>query len=134
MKYSSPFITGDLANRIRKRRNIFVRRLLKWSASNFPEYPWRKTSDPYSILVAEVILRKTRAAQVNDIYGKFMKQFPSLKMLYYADTDTIEDIVHGLGLKYRTRWIKDIVRNLYERCGNSIPSDAYNLEVGIGKN
>ena len=133
-KYSTPYITGDLENTIRKRRNFFIRRLLKWSASNFPDYPWRKTTDPYLILVAEMLLRKTRAPQVKDIYDKFVKEFPSLKTLYDADTNMIEDVVRGLGLKYRAAWIKDIVRNLYDRYGNSIPSDEYSLQKGIGKN
>ncbi len=116
------------------RKRLLAQRLAQWAKSNSNVYPWRKTSDPYHVLVAEMLLRKTRADQVTGVYQAFIKQFPSLQILANADTERIRDVVWSLGLAYRSKWIKDISRNLFDKSGNTIPCDKHNLESGIGKN
>lgn len=55
--------------------------LLSWSKDNLRDYPWRRTSDPYSILVAEFLLQRTDADTVKPIYETFLTKYPSLDKL-----------------------------------------------------
>lgn len=58
------------------KKNLFVNLLLKWWAKNRRDFPWRSTKDPYSILIAEMFLRKTTTKRVEKIYFKFLTKYP----------------------------------------------------------
>ena len=57
----------------------FVETVLYWWNNNRRDFPWRHTSDPYIILVTEILLRKTTANQVNTIHNAFFMKYPTLK-------------------------------------------------------
>lgn len=130
---NSKRLTPVLRKRVQSRKKDLGHRLLAWSRSNSPSYPWRQTSDPYRVLVAEMLLRKTKADQVKKVYERFIKRFPSLRAVYDADTERIRSIICTLGLDFRSAWIKEISRGFYEKCGNTIPSDEMSLEYALGK-
>jgi endonuclease III len=79
----------------------FRRRLLAWYRGNARSLPWRETSDPYKIWVAEVMLQQTRVAAVVEHYNEFLRRFPTLVSLALASE--LEVLVSWSGLGYYSR-------------------------------
>src|SRR5205809_8063266 len=59
-------------------------RLLAWYDANRRDLPWRRTRDPYRILVAEVLLQRTRVASGVPYYERFIARFPTARDLAAA--------------------------------------------------
>ena len=76
----------------------FRQQLLTWSQQNFREFPWRKTSEPYPILIAEFLLQKTDANKVLPVYKKFLAKYPTLQDLATANVEEIATLLKSLGL------------------------------------
>lgn len=81
----------------------FGRRLLAWYAQSQRKLPWRGATDPYHILVSEIMLQQTRVAVVEDRYRKFIAQFPSVERLARAREQTVLAAWSGLGYYRRAR-------------------------------
>ena len=62
-------------------RQWFRRRLLDWYRRNGRDLPWRRTSDPYHILVSEVMLQQTQVDRVLPKYHEWLEKYPSLEAL-----------------------------------------------------
>ncbi len=62
----------------------FRRRLLRWFAMYGRDLPWRRTRDPYAILVSEVMLQQTQVERVKEYYGKFLTRYPTVETLAKA--------------------------------------------------
>ncbi|MEM2145157.1 MAG: hypothetical protein QW279_07345, partial [Candidatus Jordarchaeaceae archaeon] len=69
---------------------MFQRNLLKWWNQNKRDFDWRKTNNPYEILMAEILLRKTTAEQVSKIYKAFLKICPNPQALLEVPYTEIE--------------------------------------------
>jgi len=67
---------------------MFRRLLLGWYGESQRKLPWRGTTDPYHILVSEIMLQQTRVAVVEERYRKFIMQFPSAERLARAKEAT----------------------------------------------
>ena len=65
----------------RGQKQRFQQRLLKWYKQHGRDLPWRKTSDPYHILVSEVMLQQTQVDRVIPKYHEFLKRYPSFEEL-----------------------------------------------------
>ena len=65
-------------------------------------FPWRETNDPYEILMAEILLHRTKASQVLPIYNEFIKKFPDFISITQASLNKIREILYPLGLHWRT--------------------------------
>lgn len=92
-------------------------RLLAWFDQHGRNYPWRETSDPYRILVAEVLLHRTRAEQVVPVYEKFIRRFPDPESLARAERGEVMKILHPLGLHWRSALIHEMAREIVRRGG-----------------
>ena len=90
------------------------RRLRAWGKRNFGAYPWRETSNPYEGLVAEVLLQRTRAANVVPIFRSFISRFPTPFTLCEASEGEILDVIRPLGLSWRAPLLKALGRRLSE--------------------
>ncbi len=101
--------------------------LLKWFEENRREYPWRKTHDPYRVLIAELMLQRTKADQVRGVYLKFLEEFPDIYSIYKAPEDRIEKYFSQLGLKWRTSKVKELARVLVEKYNGNIPCSKEDL-------
>jgi len=107
---------------------LFVERLLAWWESNKQQFPWRKESDPYRILIAEMLLRKTTARQVATIYKDFLRFFPDPKSLAEASIESLEIILKPLGMyKVRARILKDLGRVLVTKFSGYVPRSKHEL-------
>jgi endonuclease III len=82
-----------------KRR--FQSRLLKWYGKHGRDLPWRKTSDPYHILVSEVMLQQTQVDRVIPKYHEFLGRYPSFEELADAPVSDVKKTWYPLGYNIR---------------------------------
>ena len=75
----------------------FQSRLLNWYNNQKREMPWRKTRDPYRILVSEFMLQQTQVKTVIPYYRKWMESFPTAKKLASATESNVLKHSEGLG-------------------------------------
>ncbi len=97
--------------------------------------PWRKTRDPYAILVSEVMLQQTQAGRVEGFYGKFLARFPDFPSLAAASPKDVLDAWQGLGYNRRALALKKIAEIVVRDFGGALPRDRAALLAlpGIGK-
>src|SRR3989344_6593374 len=76
------------------------------------DLPWRKTRDPYKILVSEVMLQQTRVDRVIPFYKKFVKQFPTAKWLAAAPLADVLAAWSGLGYNRRALHLREAAQSL----------------------
>ena len=113
----------------------FQKRLLSWAEDNLRDYPWRRTSDPYSILVAEFLLQRTDADTVKPIYETFMNRYSSLDKLIAADIEEIGDLLQPLGLFFRVERLYQTAWIIKDKYDGKVPREETELLKlpGIGK-
>jgi A/G-specific adenine glycosylase len=118
-----------------ERRQWFRRRLLGWYRRNGRDLPWRKTSDPYHILVSEVMLQQTQVDRVLPKYEEWLSKYPSLHALAAAPVADVADTWRPLGYNVRPRRLHAIARESVDRFGGELPSDEDTLRSfqGIGE-
>jgi A/G-specific adenine glycosylase len=95
--------------------------LLEWFNENGREYPWRKKTSPYRILMAEIMLQRTKADQVLPVYKSFLKKFPDLDTLAKASSKEIEMVFAQLGLRWRAERVRKLVSVLISDYNRQIP-------------
>ena len=106
---------------------VFTELLLKWYRKNGRSYIWRKKKDPYSVLMAEIMLQRTKADQVEPVYMDFMRRFPDVRELNRATEKEIGEYFGRLGLLWRTRLVKRLAGELADRFGGRVPEDRNEL-------
>ena len=116
-----------------KRR--FQARLLKWYEKHGRDLPWRKTSNPYHILVSEVMLQQTQVDRVIPKYHEFLDRYPSFEKLAGASVSDVKKTWFPLGYNIRPERLHSIACETVERYGGRLPSDAEELLSfkGIGR-
>lgn len=77
------------------------RSLLDWYAAAHRDFPWRETSDPYAVLVSEVMLQQTQASRVAERFPAFLARFPTAGSLASASTAAVLAAWSGLGYNRR---------------------------------
>lgn len=98
-------------------RKAFVRKLLAWGRANRREFPWRGERDPFKILVAEVLLQRSRSRTVAMVFEELIGRWPSAEELAAAEVEDIEDVIRPLGLLRRASSLKRMAREIVERGG-----------------
>lgn len=116
-----------------KRR--FQTRLLKWYEKYGRDLPWRKTSNPYHILVSEVMLQQTQVDRVIPKYHEFLGRYPSFEELADARVSDVKKTWYPLGYNIRPERLHSIACETVERYGGQLPRDAEELLSfkGIGR-
>jgi len=94
---------------------MFRRLLLGWFAQSQRKLPWRGATDPYHILVSEIMLQQTRVAVVQERYTKFIAQFPSAERLARAREATVLAAWSGLGYYRRARALQGAAKEIVRR-------------------
>ena len=92
------------------RMREFGRRLRAWYRRNARDLPWRRTRDPYAILVSELMLQQTQVARVMEFYPRFLDRFPSLESLSSARETQVVRAWEGLGYYARARNLHKLSR------------------------
>jgi len=113
----------------------FQQRLLKWYAANGRDLPWRNTSDPYHILVSEVMLQQTQVDRVIPKYHEFLERYPSFEQLAEAPVQEVKKTWYPLGYNIRPERLHSIACETVERYGGKLPNGQDELLSfkGIGR-
>jgi A/G-specific adenine glycosylase len=99
------------------------------------ELPWRKTKDPYHILISEVMLQQTQVDRVIGKYTAFIKTFPDFKTLAKASLEQVYAVWQGLGYNRRALSLKKMAEIVIEKHKGKLPATEEELTAlpGIGK-
>jgi A/G-specific adenine glycosylase len=108
-------------------RRRFRTNLLRWYRANGRDLPWRRTGDPYHILVSEVMLQQTQVDRVLPKYQEWLAKYPSLGHLADAPVEEVTETWRPLGYNIRPRRLHAIARESVSRFGGELPSDAETL-------
>jgi A/G-specific adenine glycosylase len=113
---------------------LLRRRLLRWYEANRRDLPWRRSRDPYSIWVSEIMLQQTRVAVVVERYIAFLSRFPDLESLARAQEQDVLALWSGLGYYRRARMLHQAGRQVALELGGVMPRSAVELRKlpGIG--
>ncbi len=84
----------------------FRQQVIAYHRDHSRAFPWRETSDPYQVLVAELLLQRTRGEHVVPVYHKMLRRWPTVDRLARARVSTIERVIAPLGLIKRAPTIK----------------------------
>lgn len=95
---------------------------------------WRRTHDPYCILVSEIMLQQTQVARVEKKYPEFLRAFPTIRALAKASTADILRVWQGMGYNRRALALKKIAEIIVHEHKGKVPNDPELLEKlpGIG--
>ena len=111
------------------------KRLMQWGKNNTRDFPWRKNLTPYSVLISEIMLHRTRAKQVVDKYLIFMKKYPDFKSICNAELNEIKKDLRSLGLYWRTEMLYALACFVCEKYHCELPLNKEELMKlpGIGE-
>lgn len=98
----------------------FRDRLSVWGDEWRRDFPWRRTTDPYQLLVAECLLQKTDATKVVPIFETIVARYPTLTALAEASVGSLEAILQPLGLHFRASRLQETALTLVEKHGGHI--------------
>jgi A/G-specific adenine glycosylase len=104
---------------------VFVRELLRWGRRNRRGFPWRSETDPFRILVAEVLLQRSRGKTVAGVYRALFERWPDAEHLARARVDSIRATIRPLGLVRRAETLRELAREIVRRGG--VPRTAEGL-------
>lgn len=109
--------------------------LLRWYRRNGRDLPWRRTSDPYRILVSEVMLQQTQVDRVVGHYETFLRRYPTIAALAAAADTEVREAWDGLGYYARARNLHQTARRVVADCDGRIPDDPVAIRrlPGIGR-
>jgi A/G-specific adenine glycosylase len=98
------------------------------------DFPWRHTSDPYRVLVSEIMLQQTQAERVKSRYEPFLVRFPDFATLASATTREVLAAWQGLGYNRRALALKRLAIRVTEDFGGILPDDEQQLRSlpGVG--
>lgn len=119
----------------RAARSRFRRRLLAWYRRHRRDLPWRRTADPYRILVSEIMLQQTQVERVVPKYHEFLDRYPTLEALAGAAKEDIRRLWYPLGYNVRPLNLHGIAREAVARYDGRLPDDGPALREmrGIGR-
>jgi len=104
-----------------QKSRYFRGKILEWHKSNKRSFPWRKTKNPYYILVAEILLQQTDAAKVAKEYSSFIRTFPKPSKLAAASQSSVSRFISKLGLDYRVNRLISVARELEKKFNGTVP-------------
>ncbi len=92
----------------------FSARLRRWFRANGRDLPWRRTRDPYRVLVSELMLQQTQVSRVVEYYARFLTRFPTLAHVARARPSRVREAWDGLGYYARARNLHRLARSITE--------------------
>jgi A/G-specific adenine glycosylase len=119
----------------RGRRRSFQQRVLAWYATHGRDLPWRKTRDPYAILVSEVLSHQTQISRVLPVYERLLGRYPTVTALARAPLGEVKAITDPLGYKIRGRWLHSAALRVADRPSRAFPDTIEELRrlPGVGR-
>jgi A/G-specific adenine glycosylase len=117
------------------RRRSFQRRVLAWYAAHGRDLPWRRTRDPYAILVSEILSHQTQISRVVPVYQKVLDRYPTVAAMARAPLAEVKAITDPLGYKVRGRWLHGAALQVADRFAGVFPDTIDELRrlPGVGR-
>jgi len=110
--------------------------LVAWYESDHREYPWRETTDPYEILVSEVMSQQTQLGRVVAAWEDFLDRWPTAESLAAADSGEVVAFWsdHSLGYNNRAKYLHEAAQQVQEQYGGEFPEEPDELSelMGVG--
>lgn len=116
-------VTDQTVGKLDDDARWFQVRLHEWFNTYGRGFVWRHQRDPYAILLAELMLHRTQARQVEPIYLRFLERFPALRDLAAADESDVMQVLAPLGLGWRLAKIIPMARLLVDQYDGEVPRD-----------
>ncbi len=112
----------------------FSQSLLLWYSSNKRDLPWRKTTDPYHVVVSEFMLQQTQVSRAIEKYQEFLFLFPTIQSLAAASSAEVIKAWSGLGYNRRALLLHRFAQEVVAKYAGIIPSSAIELRSlpGVG--
>jgi A/G-specific adenine glycosylase len=128
-------VIRDLQFGMSFRKSRFQHTLVDWYRKNGRDLPWRRTRDPYAILVSEFMLQQTQVATVVPYYHEWLRRFPDFASLTRASESDVLRAWQGLGYYARARNLHATVRAVVDRHRGRFPRSIKQMQglPGIGK-
>ncbi len=113
----------------------FRRRLLRWFRRHGRDLPWRRTRDPYAVLVSEFMLQQTQVSRVEEFWPRFLARFPTVEALARARPASVRESWEGLGYYRRAANLHALARVVTKEQAGTIPSETGALQrlPGVGR-
>ncbi len=92
-----------------------------WNSVGQRHFPWRNTQEPFKVLVAEILLHRTRADQVVPLYQAFLERYPSIHSVVQSSTDELAKSFRSAGLHWRWKLLHSMAVDIVTRFSGQIP-------------
>lgn len=114
---------------------VFSDMVLAFYTKNGRDLPWRRTADPYSILVSEIMLQQTQVDRVIRKYPLFLETFPDFSILANAPLADVLSVWQGMGYNRRAIALRDCCRRVCSEFAGNLPRTVDTLATlpGIGR-
>jgi A/G-specific adenine glycosylase len=118
----------------RSRLGALRRVIVDWGEANRRDLPWRRTRDPWSVLVSEFMLQQTQVSRVLEPYRRFISRFPSAPACAEAPLADVVVAWRGLGYNRRAVRLHQVAQLVVERHGGNVPGELGALRAlpGVG--
>lgn len=107
----------------RMQRLRFRRNLVAWFRRHGRDLPWRRTRDPYAVLVSEVMLQQTQVSRVTEYWPRFLESFPTLERLAAAPPKRVREAWDGLGYYRRGANLHRAAGEMVTHHGGEVPRE-----------
>jgi A/G-specific adenine glycosylase len=111
----------------------FADPLLRWGRVHRRVFPWRETDDPFQILVAEVLLQRSRGRTVARVFEALVDRWPDAPSLAVARVDSIRSVIRPLGLVRRAAVLNALAREVVRLGGVPRTLDRLLELPGVGR-
>jgi A/G-specific adenine glycosylase len=114
---------------------LFRDLILSYYRAHGRDLPWRRTTDPYRILVSEIMLQQTQVERVAVKYREFLERFPDFESLARAPKSEVLLAWQGMGYNRRAIALQKTAQRVVDEYGGRLPADVETLATfpGIGK-
>lgn len=98
------------------------------------DLPWRKTKNPYKILVSEVMLQQTQVSRVREKYAEFLEVFPTVQALAETSLADVLRVWQGMGYNRRAKYLHDTAQKIIREHRGNVPKSEQALRAlpGVG--
>jgi A/G-specific adenine glycosylase len=111
----------------------FRRDLLSWGRTHRRSFPWRETNDPFRVLVAEVLLQRSRGITVAKVYRELFRRWPDADHLARAREASIATVIRPAGLTRRAAILKELAARVVDLGGVPAQLDGLLELPGVGR-
>src|SRR6266850_6158894 len=117
-----------------KSTQTFTRKLLRWYGQHARDLPWRRTRDPYQVIVSEFMLQQTQVSRVSEYYPRFLERFPTVYDLARAKPKAVREAWDGLGYYARASNLHALAKEV-SAVGGQLSDDPEELVKlpGVGR-